>query len=170
MESRISKLIRTNTALALLCIISVGVLLLLLRQRDSLSRTAQTQQAAVEKSVAPIPVEQSSPSPLDRLPASSPLKHAPAPGTFESFVFYGQATTSATLVCQDNYGVVLIYPSTLDYRLNPLSFLYNRAMLCARDATSTQLISFEHVRLEASSTYYIVRAHQGKQGSWYNPY
>lgn len=102
--------------------------------------------------------------------AASPFRNGPAPHDLPTFVFKGQTTVKTTFTCIDTYDTALIYPISIDYRLYPLSSLYNRATACKKGTTSSQTISLEHVRTEMGSTYYIVRAHQGKKGTWYAPY
>ncbi len=167
----IEKLLRTNTALVFLCVISIGVLILLFRHSSN-------KEPVVAPIITPISstVGQSSDFSSvgveDLVPSlsASPFRNAPAPEALPTFVFKGQATAKTSFTCTDVYDVALIYPMSIDYRLYPLSSLYNRATPCAKGTTLSQTISLEHVRTETGSTYYIVRAHQGKKGGWYAPY
>lgn len=170
---KIENLLRTNTALLLLCIISIGVLFLLIRHDDAGDKGSDIDLSAKKITIDPTQATEddlASEDPLAALPASSPLKHAPAPGTFQEFVFYGQSELGISFTCSDTYHVALIYPSTIDYRLNPLSALYNRAFPCTMNGSTTESISLVDRPFQASTTYYIVRAHQGKQGTWHGPY
>lgn len=172
--STIEKLLRTNTALVFLCVISIGVLMLLFRH-------AKTEEPApvIAPVIAPVtvPAEQASGAMNtvnneEQVPplASSVFRNGPVPDTLPTFIFKGQPTVKTTFTCTDVYDVALIYPMSIDYRLYPLSSLYNRATACKNGVTTSKTISLENVRTEIGSRYYIVRAHQGKKGSWYNPY
>ena len=169
---QIEKLLRTNTALAFLCIISIGILILLLRHSDPTKQTSTPTHDPVVVSTG----ESTHPSPVvtdeELVPslAASPFREGPVPGKLPTFVFAGQTTVKTTFTCTDVYDVALIYPTSIDYRLYPLSSLYNRATACTKGTTASRTISIENMRTEVGMTYYIVRAHQGKKGSWYDPY
>lgn len=166
MDSRISKLIRTNTALVFLCVIAIGVFIMTIRKNTDIEEPVRPAPVVVSNSQTPT----STGSVLDQLPESSPLKRAPSPDSFEKFFYSGQATTSAIFNCNDAYDVLLIYPVDIEYRVSSLSSVYNRAFACTLNASTTRVIDLSSVTLHASTTYYLVRAHQGLKGSWYGPY
>jgi hypothetical protein len=170
MDSRISKLLRTNTALVLLCVIAICALIYTLKGRDG---EEQIPVAHPTPTIAPVSTgssENSIQDIMDQVPESSPLKHAPARETFAQFVFQGQATTSVALECTDIYDVVLIYPMNIEYRATPVGSVYNRAFPCQKNTSMTRTIDVSMAPLHASTTYYIIRAHQGMRGTWYGPY
>jgi len=72
-------------------------------------------------------------------------------------------------ICRDQYFTILIFPSDQDYRQNPTSNVYNRATVCTSTEAWLQKLSPANLQL-ATGTYYLVRADQGAEGSWYNPY
>jgi hypothetical protein len=164
----IEKLLRTNTALIFLCVISIGVLVILFRRDDAAKPVAAPVIVGTEQGSNPS-VNANGDEIVPSL-AASPYRNAPAPEKLPSFTFKDQSTVETSFTCTDTYDVALIYPISIDYRLYPLSSLYNRATACVKGATEKRVISLEKVRVEIGMEYYIVRAHQGKKGSWYGPY
>ncbi len=71
--------------------------------------------------------------------------------------------------CHDQYFTVLLYPETRDYRQDPTGNVYNRAIACERDKPWHHTFATSSLFL-TTGTYYLVRADQGAEGSWYNPY
>jgi hypothetical protein len=71
--------------------------------------------------------------------------------------------------CHDQYYTILIYPQARDYRQDPTSSVFNRAFACQKGDRWEQSLSTFNLQL-ATSTYYLIRADQGAEGSWYNPY
>ena len=168
MRSRINDLVRSNVALMLLCVISIGVLVLILRERGAVD----ARQAEVAKNIPSHVISSASEEPSTPLPTVSDPDWArlPTPDAFESFMYSGQEDLNETLRCDDAYATVLIYPFSIDYRANHAGYVYNQAFPCAKGGDFEQAISLKDLRLTASTTYYLIHASQGSSGTWYNPY
>ncbi len=176
MTSRISSLLRTNTALILLCIISVGVLALLARgpQRSGEINTVPAKTMVIDSGnfgqnksedgasgVAPAP---------GGIPASSPFKNMPAPATFHEFIFHATSTLAVQLTCSDVYSVVMVFPKDVDYRSDILSAKYNAALPCTKGVVSTSIIDLSLHSMKEGESYYFIRAQEGTSGLWHDPY
>lgn len=168
MHSRITQLIRSNIALAFLCIIAGGVLIMTIRGQEGVKMDKPVQEAP---RIVPVDVRGGSTSDRgERALLSASLRDAPLPSSLLHITFSGQATTSVSLLCEDAYSVLLMYPVDVEYRINPLGSVYNRAFPCLRQATTTQVVDLHGLPLRMDMVYYFVRAHQGAEGSWYGPY
>jgi hypothetical protein len=71
--------------------------------------------------------------------------------------------------CHDQFYTILIYPEVRDYRQDPTSSVFNRAFPCTKGEKWQQSLAAFNLQ-SATSSYYLVRADQGTEGSWYNPY
>lgn len=94
----------------------------------------------------------------------------PATSTFTHVVYNGQSTIPVSLTCADAYSVVLMFSDAVDYRIDPVSALYNRAIPCQSVATTTERIDLSLIRMTKGDGYYIIRAHEGASGMWHDPY
>jgi hypothetical protein len=94
----------------------------------------------------------------------------PEPSTFESFTYNSEHQLSFTVECKDRYHTVLVYPAATDYRRDILSAVYNTATPCTKGESFTEVIRVQNNQLIAGKKYYIIKAHQGTSGNWYDPY
>lgn len=164
MYSNIERLLRTNTALAALCIISIGVLFILIRGSDSVPSSSTKPETMVIGGQHSF----TSPTPEQALSAS-PLRHMPSPSKFTSFVYKGEKQFEINVVCKDAYYVILMFSNEVDYRTDTLSALYNTAERCTMKKSYRIAIPLtQHLTIGAS--YYIIRADEGAYGTWYDPY
>lgn len=115
---------------------------------------------------------------LELWPGSGQIKESapiinpdlPSPGKFKSFSYAsGTKNIQVKGFCLDEFYTILIFKAADDYRANPSASRYNTAFPCLGNKEFNQTISLESLNLEKGD-YYIIRAHQGKRGSWYNPY
>ncbi len=97
------------------------------------------------------------------------LKKMPPPSSYKMFVYDGTPIT-VTGECLDAYQTILIYNEKSDYREDTLSAKYNLATACVAQEDFSVIIDLTNAQLVMGETYYIIRAHQGSTGSWYNPY
>jgi hypothetical protein len=98
------------------------------------------------------------------------LMHLPEPIGYTRFVYDEAAPVVVTGTCDDAYYTVLVFPSDIDYRRSPLDARYNVATACTKGDDYTVPLDLAGRGLEVGKEYYIVRAHQGATGEWYNPY
>lgn len=98
------------------------------------------------------------------------LAHFPAPETFQQ-VTYSEGKTDIFVsgVCKDSYRVILIFSEKVDYRVSPLDARYNIAAPCSGTMWEAT-IPLAGLPLVAGERYYVVRAHQGDKGGWYDAY
>ncbi len=94
----------------------------------------------------------------------------PLPETFESFVYQGEKTRHISTTCADMFDVIMIFPQQIDYRSDVLSARYNSALSCVIGETKMNEINMEGFGFQSGHTYYVVRASQGQEGLWHNPY
>lgn len=170
MTSRIAQLLRTNIALALLCVIAIGVLIILFRQPERSGEApvpkAQTVPSVVQTGTPGVAESQSVGGPVEQ----ASFENMPSPKTFRPFTYSGQDLLNATGTCADAYEVLMIFPDDTDYRTNPGSAKYNTAEACAKGASFSKDVALKPLNLIASSSYYLIRASEGTSGTWYNPY
>lgn len=104
-------------------------------------------------------------------PASSlqPASSLPAPHTYDTFIYRGEASRRVQGECKDVYYALLVFEEGVDYRHSPLDAKYNVATACTGGAFAADIM-LSALPLEEGRTYYVVRAHQGARGGWYNPY
>lgn len=162
--SRIEKLIRTNTALVLLCIISVGVLVLVWRDSAPASSGDVSPRISIEQSSQ----RQQAPDPEPEIAAA--FRGMPEPASFNSFVYEGEETLSVSTKCSDEFSVIMIFPANIDYRVDVASARYNSAQQCVRGQVATERITASGFGFEVGQSYYIVKASQGRKGMWHDPY
>ena len=169
MDSRIGKLLRTNTALILLCIISIGVLYLVFHRAGS--ESAAIDSKAPTPHVVQSPVSDAPSAPQAAIPSDPQFADMPATTTFMSFIYQSpDEAITATGTCADAYGVVLLFPSSIDYRSNPAGWSYNIATACSMGQEFSQKIGLSAYHLVLGGRYYMVRASQGNKGTWHDPY
>ncbi len=160
MPESISKLLRTNLALALLCIIAIASVAAYARQSSESEKKANESK--------PMSVQS-----YDEAAAAhqeSDLAAMPAPSSFVPFEFNGQKTIDVKGTCADAYEVVLIFSMAIDYRSHPSEAIYNTAKPCELGKEFSESIDLSTVFLEPGKTYYLVRASEGKTGTWHDPY
>ncbi len=95
--------------------------------------------------------------------------HLPPPETFEPFTYTGEDTRVLEATCADTYSVVLIFAAGVDYRTHPWDARYNVAAPCGGGA-HPWVVPLAEAGLAPGERYYVIRAHQGSAGEWYNPY
>lgn len=115
---------------------------------------------------APAPAPQSF-SP-DRSPRITSRMHLPPPATYAEFAYASGTPLGVDIVCTDAYYTILIFESGTDYREKPWDAKYNVATPCAHQGE--QHMTLSGIPLTEGRQYYMVRAHQGSAGEWYNPY
>lgn len=98
------------------------------------------------------------------------LKGMPEPKEFEHFTYKGEESLEIELNCDEKYATVLIYPSSVDYRFDPLSAKINRAFDCLGERQLTEYLDIRSANLENGLKYYVIKAHQDDDGIWHNPY
>ncbi len=157
--SKIEKLIRTNTALVFLCVISIGVLILLVQ--DSENNNLPTKEISVDSTKI-----NDSAQALEL----SPLKNMPDPSKFGSFTYKIDESVTVSSKCEDVYYVTIIYPMDVDYRTDLLSAKYNSAVQCIKGKSYNDILDLSGKGLIEGAKYYVVHASQAKKGSWYGPY
>ncbi len=164
-SGKIGALIRTNIALAALCIISIGVLLILFKGNGAASSRPGIQSGAAAS-------DHSNASPTQENPSivSVPLSDMPPPSAFPSFVYETGQTLSISGKCADTYQVLMIFPSGIDYRSDPSSAKYNSAAPCTIGHPYSADVSLESSRLASGTSYYYIKASEGDKGSWHDPY
>lgn len=112
-------------------------------------------------------------APATVIQAQSPLvlTHFPSPDTLRHFTYRAGKPNSleVAIVCRAAYYTVLVYPAATDYRQNAGAALYNVAKPCPTPGEFTASVPLGQLNL-AAGEYYLVRAHQGAKGSWYDAY
>ena len=175
MTERIGKLIRTNIALAALCIIAIGALVSMFRGHGA-QAPAGSAPGALDAGGPVISGQQpeSSVSSVGDALSRSPFKGMPAPAKYQSFSYKPGAPISISGSCADAYRVIMIVPSSVDYRIDPSSAVYNDAAPCEAGHAFIERISLDSrtivAQAGAGARYYVVRANEGHKGSWYGPY
>ena len=170
MSSRIGQLLRTNTALILLCVISIGVLFLVFHKNAGNEEAAVATKAPVPQ-VVQSPVSPTPSAPQAAMPSDPTFSNMPATTTFISFLYQSpDETITAKGTCADAYGVILLFPASIDYRQNPGSASYNVATPCTIGQGFSQKIVLGDYHLTFGGRYYMVRASEGNKGTWHDPY
>jgi hypothetical protein len=165
-KKTIATLLRTNTALLFLCIISLGVLYIAVHQSQESSTPVQEQK--IIASTSGNSSDSSTPTPEQAL-ALSPLRNMPVPSTFTSFLYSGQKEFSLPITCKDSYAVTLLFRATVDYRIDTLSAIYNNAAPCVSSKAATTTIPLSSSLIQGER-YYVIRASEGSHGMWHDPY
>jgi len=170
---RISVLIRTNVALAALCIIAVGALVSVFRGHEAPATSGATGATAnIDGPV--ISGQQPETTQSGDALARSPFKSMPAPSKFQFFSYSPGTPISVSGSCADAYRVIMIFPMSVDYRADTLSAVYNDAASCEAGHAFIEKISLDSRPVVAQAgpgaRYYVVRANEGRKGSWYGPY
>lgn len=99
-------------------------------------------------------------------------KSSASPVGFQAFRFdpAGSHSLDVSGFCKDFYYTLLLYAGKVDFRSNPAGFAVNIASPCNGKADFTTTIDISRYNLIAGADYYLVRAHQGKTGTWHDPY
>ena len=160
-RQRASALIRSNIALAALCVISISLLIYIL---DKPSGGASSSRSSVQTT---FPVVMTGPIPMGGL--QTELKDLPPPSTFRSFVYELGDILTISGVCQDSYRVTMVFASGTDYRSDPSAAIYNQAVPCDKGQSYANSISLDSLRLSIGAAYYSIQASEGPRGTWYNP-
>ncbi|MEK7641697.1 MAG: hypothetical protein AAB365_01760 [Patescibacteria group bacterium] len=164
---KIEALIRTNTALFFLCIISIGVLVLIWRGQGAGDRLESNQDSTAQ---VPVVAALNAGDQKNEQVIAPAFKGMPDPESYTSFVYEGEESLSVSIKCTDDFSVVMIFPMEVDYRSDVLSARYNSAEPCVKGVARTGKISIRGFGLEEGHEYYVVKASQGKKGMWHDPY
>ena len=101
----------------------------------------------------------------------SPFLSYPEATTFEHFVFAAsQPTKDLFIDCKDTFAAVLVYAADVDYRTHLMDAKYNMAHACEKDTDTAITIDLSNRPLVDGREYYVIKAQQGLEGEWYNPY
>ncbi len=159
--ARVSALLRTNIALALLCVISVAVVY------QAFKKEAETPEGST---LAPV-VAASAIATKDGSahPAVVALKDMPAPDTYRQFTYAEGMALPVSGTCADLYRVTLIFPLSVDYRSDPLSAKYNTAEACEKGSRYADTLDLAALHLTAGGRYYVIQADEGAIGLWHDP-
>lgn len=148
--------VRNRLRYIVLLIIVVTLSLLLLKEKMSRTESGKNESVKVTQG--------------ESLDERFVLKNMPDPKTYDDFTFTPGETVSISGECNDTYRAVLIYASTVDYRQDPLSALYNIASECRGEKTFSETVTLSSPPFIEGESYYVIKAQQGSSGSWYNPY
>ncbi|MEN9913166.1 MAG: hypothetical protein RLY66_574 [Candidatus Parcubacteria bacterium] len=166
--SKIEKLLRTNTALVFLCVISIGVLVIVFRGNGSRGDSTKSD---VEVKTISGTVHEGEVVETNSAPAiAEAFRGMPEPSSYTSFVYEGDQNISITTKCNDDFSVIMIFPIEIDYRSDVASARYNSAEQCIAGKQKTEKVSISGFGFEDGHEYYIVKASQGKKGMWHDPY
>ncbi len=98
------------------------------------------------------------------------LSNYPAPDKFRRFTYSAKnKVIEVSGECRDAYYTILVFPVGIDYRKSPAQARFNTAFPCAGKKFFKRAIDLSSSNLQGGN-YYIIRAHQGEAGSWYEPY
>lgn len=165
MKTRIDGLVRSNIALAALCVISLGILTAAVHRSS-----ADNGQATTSTGMA-IQTGQVRTRAISSMPSNGvDLKDMPPPSSFQSFIYQPGADLPIDGRCADTYQVVMIFPELSDYRSDPLSAKYNTAEPCVQGQPYSETIDLDALKLEVGNSYYVVKADEGTTGPWTNPH
>ncbi len=112
------------------------------------------------------------PGDVEQMVAARPLvlSNYPSPDTFITFDLpASKSELTFKINCKTDYYVLLIFSKTIDYRKAPTLAGYNKAYECGKQGEFSASIDLKELNLNRGS-YYLVRAHQDREGSWYEPY
>jgi len=166
--SRVIALLRSNASLALLLVIAVSIFFIAFGRRDW---SPQPDASALAGGGSDSAYALDSDGTLRR--QAEPryeLKDMPAPSTFRSFTPARGDTLALSGTCKDRYRVVMIFPATADYRADPALANYNSAESCVAGGEYSETVRLDDLRLNGSSTYYLIEAFSGPSGNWYDPH
>lgn len=97
------------------------------------------------------------------------LAKYPEPSVFHQFTYRRGDTLTVEGTCKDAYHVVMIFSEKVDYRATPLDARFNTAYPCTGKAYAEH-IPIDTLFLHEGEGYYVIKAHQGETGVWYDPY
>ncbi len=101
----------------------------------------------------------------------SPFLSYPEASTFEHFIFKKDIPTKDLYIkCEAAFAAVLVYAAGVDYRTHLLDAKYNVAHACEPGTETAIAIDLSNRPLIDGQEYYVIRAQQGTEGEWYNPY
>lgn len=101
----------------------------------------------------------------------SPFLSYPEAATFEHFTFSKDVPSRNLLIdCEDDFAAVLVFEAGVDYRTRLLDAKYNVAHACEKGKETAITIDLSGRPLVHGKEYYVIRAQQGLEGEWYNPY
>jgi hypothetical protein len=171
MTHKVIELLRTNVALALLCVISILMVLHLVRNRADVSHT-EVPQPHVEQAMATSTGVGVSPLHNPSIDAlkDSPFKDMPEPSHFHEFIYTLQDSIVSTSTCADGYRVVMVFPRAVDYRADPSSAMVNIATPCIQGKEYADTIDLTSLHIASGTPLYVIRASEGEHGNWHDPY
>ncbi len=93
-----------------------------------------------------------------------------APENFKSFTYDASVGKKISVSgnCSDEYYILLVFSSAVDYRKNPSAALANKGFECPKSKLFNIEMNLQEINLRNGS-YYVFIADQGSKGSWYNP-
>lgn len=97
------------------------------------------------------------------------LAKYPEPSVFHQFAYTRGAELTVKGECKDAYHVVMIFKEGVDYRAAPMDARFNTAYPCTGESFAER-IPIDTLFLEDGARYYVIKAHQGATGTWYDPY
>ncbi|MBP9669160.1 MAG: hypothetical protein KBE09_02625 [Candidatus Pacebacteria bacterium] len=101
----------------------------------------------------------------------SPFLSYPEASSFDHFVFKKDVPIKDLYIkCDDAFAAVLVYAAGVDYRTHLLDAKYNVAHACTPGTETAIAIDLSNRPLIDGQEYYVIRAQQGPEGEWYNPY
>lgn len=96
------------------------------------------------------------------------ISNFPPPENFSTFSYPEKKSLEIKTKCADAYYAILIFSQAEDYRQNPASAKFNKALPCQLGEKIEYQIDLTTLNLTQGKYYYFV-ADQGKVGNWYNP-
>lgn len=109
------------------------------------------------------------PSIDERVQLVPALASYPKPEVFHQFIYSRGAELVVEGACKDAYYTVMIFEQGVDYRATPLDARFNTAYPCIKNSFSER-IPINTLFLKEGQGYYVLKAHQGETGTWYDPY
>lgn len=97
------------------------------------------------------------------------LANYPEPAVFHQFTYERGEPLIVEGKCKDRYYTIMLFEQGIDYRANPADARFNTAYPCTGTAY-VEHVPIDTLFLTEGKGYYVVKAHQGEEGEWYDPY
>jgi len=164
-DREISRLVLLNVGLGLACVLS-GIFFFWLHGSIGSAPGGATETAS--DSLVRFAPTTRSPEAVSSAPSVSEAV-SPAPSSLQNFVYKNTMSRIVSGECNASYFVILVFPSTIDYRQNNLGFVFNTAYPCTQGTTFSKTLGSDVLHLSEGVSYYVVRADEKNSGTWYNP-